>query len=342
MSARVSIGLPVYNGERYLPAAVDSILSQTYTDFELVISDNGSTDSTQELCERYAAQDERVKYHRSEQNRGGTWNFNRVVELSQGEFFRWAAHDDAIAPTYLERCVAALDANPDAVLAHTRVEIIDGDDVSAGVYDAPPMRLDDDRVHVRFHDSTTYHGRCHLIFGVMRRSALDRIPAYGAYGHADGVLLARLIMLGKFVQLDEPLQLMREHADQASTTYGVKGGLDYLAWRAWFDPKYADALGLPVLADRRRVRPKPGRGARCAARRTCSMHRRRLGSRLDHQGAHEAGPHPSSSHTRGPSPGSPHVGNPGTRAVVRVQSVVAVAVTHGCHPPSASTLAWTS
>jgi glycosyltransferase involved in cell wall biosynthesis len=245
MSPRVSIGLPVYNGERYLSAAVDSILAQTYTDFELVISDNGSTDSTQELCRRYAAQDERVKYHRSEENRGGTWNFNRVVELSHGEFFRWAAHDDAIAPTYLERCVAVLDADPDVVLAHTQVEIIDGDDVSSGVYDAPPMRLEDDRVHVRFHDVTTYHGRLHLIFGVVRRDALDRIPAYGAYGHADGVLLARLIMLGKFVQLDEPLQLMREHADQASTTYGVKGGLDYLAWRAWFDPKYADALGFP-------------------------------------------------------------------------------------------------
>jgi glycosyltransferase involved in cell wall biosynthesis len=245
MSPRVSIGLPVYNGERFLPTALDSILAQTYTDFEIVISDNGSSDSTQAICQRYAAQDERVKYHRSEQNRGGTWNFNRVVELSRGEFFRWAAHDDVIAPTYLERCVAVLDANPDVVLAHTRVEIIDEHGVSSGVYDAPAMRLDDDRAHVRFHDVTTYHGRCHLIFGVVRRGALGRIPAYGAYGHADGVLLARLIMLGKFVQLDEPLQLMREHDDQASTTYGVKGGLDYLAWRAWFDPKYADALGFP-------------------------------------------------------------------------------------------------
>ena len=136
--------------------------------------------------------------------------------------------------------------NPYVVLAHTQVEIIDGDDVSGGVY-RPRPRCVSATIGSTFDSTmpTTYHGRCHLIFGVVRRDALDRIPAYGAYGHADGVLLARLIMLGKFVQLNEPLQLMREHADQASTTYGVKGGLDYLAWRAWFDPKYADALGFP-------------------------------------------------------------------------------------------------
>ena len=245
MSPRVSIGLPVYNGERYLTEALDSILAQTYTDFEVVISDNGSTDATQEICQRYATRDERVKYHRSDQNMGGTWNFNRVVELSHGELFRWAAHDDVIAPTYLERCVAALDTHPDAVLAHTRVEIIDDNGVSAGYYHGPPMRREADQVHIRFHDAVTYQGRCHLIFGVMRREALLRIPPYGDYGHADGVLLARLILLGPFVQLNEPLQLMREHAGQASTTYGVKGSIDYQAWRAWFDPKYTDKIGFP-------------------------------------------------------------------------------------------------
>jgi hypothetical protein len=245
VSPRVSIGLPVYNGEQYLAEALDSILAQTYTDFEVVISDNCSTDRTQEICEHYATKDPRVVYHRSEQNLGGTWNFNRVVQLSQGELFRWAAHDDVIAPTYLERCVAALDAQPEAVLAHTRVEIIDENGDSAGVYHGPPMRREAEQVHIRFHDAATYAGRCHLIFGVMRRADLLRIPPYGDFGHTDGVLLARMILLGPFIQLNEPLQLMREHDSQASTTYGVKGGLDYLAWRAWFDPKYADSLGFP-------------------------------------------------------------------------------------------------
>jgi glycosyltransferase involved in cell wall biosynthesis len=250
---KVSIGLPVYNGDNYLREALGSLLGQTFSDFELVISDNGSVDDTRTICEEFAAADERVRYHRSDVNRGGTWNFNRVLELSTGEYFRWAAHDDLIAPTYLQRCVEALDADPDAVLCHTRVEIIDEHGANHGLYVGPPMRRDDPRVHVRFRDAATYGGRCHQIFGLMRRDALLRIPPYGDYGHADGVLLARLILLGPFIELAEPLQLMREHGEQVSTSSGVKGateqgqtgGIDYLAWREWFDPKFADSFGFP-------------------------------------------------------------------------------------------------
>ena len=249
---KVSIGLPVYNGENYLREALESLLDQTFSDFELVISDNGSDDDTRAICEEFAA-DDRVKYHRSDVNRGGTWNFNRVLELSAGEYFRWAAHDDLIAPTYLERCVDALEADAGAVLCHTRVELIDEHGVNHGLYVGPPMRRDDPRTHVRFRDAATYGGRCHQIFGLMRRDALVRIPPYGDYGHADGVLLARLILLGRFIELDQPLQFMREHSAQVSTSSGVKGatrhgatgGIDYLAWRQWFDPKYADSFGFP-------------------------------------------------------------------------------------------------
>jgi glycosyltransferase involved in cell wall biosynthesis len=238
----------VHNGENYLAEALESILSQTFTDFEVIISDNGSTDATSAIGEEFARRDPRVRYHRSNDNLGGTWNFNRVLELARGEYFRWAAHDDVMAPPYLERCVEALDARPDAVLCHTAVEIIDGDGANAGRYEPPPWRRSADQAHVRFHDAVLYKGRCHLIFGLMRREALQRVPAYGDYSHADGVLLARLIMLGPFLHIDEPLQLMREHLAQASTTYGVKsaaGMVDYLAWRSWFDPKYEDRLGFP-------------------------------------------------------------------------------------------------
>src|SRR4051794_27811047 len=78
---RVSIGLPVYNGEKYLAAAIESALRQTFGDLELIISDNGSTDGTREICERFAAEDPRVRYHQEVQNRGAVWNFNRVVQL---------------------------------------------------------------------------------------------------------------------------------------------------------------------------------------------------------------------------------------------------------------------
>ncbi len=245
---RVSIGLPVYNGENYLAEALESLLAQTFTDFEVIISDNGSTDATPAICQEFAARDPRVRIHRSDDNHGGTWNFNRVLDLARGEYFRWAAHDDVVAPRYLERCVDELDARPDAVLCHSAVEIIDGDGVNAGRYEPPPWRFDAEEPHLRFHDAVLYKGRCHLIFALMRREALLRVPAYGDYSHADGVLLARLSLLGPFLHVDAPLQRMREHPAQISTTCGVKsesGMVDYLAWRSWFDPKYADRIGFP-------------------------------------------------------------------------------------------------
>src|SRR5690349_812781 len=91
---QVSIGLPVYNGEKYLLNAIGSLLKQDFEDFELVISDNASTDKTEAMCHEFAAKDKRIRYHRNETNIGATGNYNRVFRLSNGEFFRWASHDD--------------------------------------------------------------------------------------------------------------------------------------------------------------------------------------------------------------------------------------------------------
>ena len=105
---RVSIGMPVYNGEEFLERALDSLLAQSFSDFELIISDNASQDKTQEICLRYAARDPRVKYYRNETNIGAAENFNRVFALSSGEYFKWAGHDDSWTPDYLERCVSSV------------------------------------------------------------------------------------------------------------------------------------------------------------------------------------------------------------------------------------------
>src|SRR5262245_57216615 len=91
---RVSIGLPVYNGAKYLAEAIDSLLEQTFSDFELIISDNGSTDATPAICEEYAAKDGRIRFLRQEINRGLAWNWNCVLEESRGAYFKWAACDD--------------------------------------------------------------------------------------------------------------------------------------------------------------------------------------------------------------------------------------------------------
>ena len=123
----VSIGLAVYNGENYLALAIESVLAQTFTDFELIISDNASTDHTPEICAEYAAKDNRIRYHRNSSNIGATRNENLTFAMSRGKYFRWLGHDDLCAPDQLAACVAVLESDPTVVLCHSEVVEIDDD-----------------------------------------------------------------------------------------------------------------------------------------------------------------------------------------------------------------------
>jgi glycosyltransferase involved in cell wall biosynthesis len=118
---RVSVGLPVYNGEAYLASTLDSILNQTLTDFELVISDNASTDATSEICTAYAAEDGRIKYTRNDRNIGGARNYNRVFALASAPYFTWHAHDDLIGERYLERCLEPLEKDSSVALSYPKI-----------------------------------------------------------------------------------------------------------------------------------------------------------------------------------------------------------------------------
>ena len=128
VNPRVSIGLPVYNGERFISAAIESILSQNYQDLELIILDNASTDRTGEICRSYAETDRRVRYFRNIQNVGAAANFNLAFQLARGIYFKWAASDDLCRPAFIERCVELLDAQPDAVLAFPDPEFVNEDE----------------------------------------------------------------------------------------------------------------------------------------------------------------------------------------------------------------------
>src|SRR5919109_5579420 len=123
--ARVSIGMPVYNGVRFLKEAIESILAQTFEDFELIISDNASIDQTEQICREYAAKDKRIRYYRNEKNLGAARNYNRVFELSTGEYFKWQAHDDLCDPQFLEKGVAVLARDPSIVLCYSKFLRID-------------------------------------------------------------------------------------------------------------------------------------------------------------------------------------------------------------------------
>ena len=122
---RVSIGLPIYNAEQFLEETLRSLLSQTVPDFELIITDNASTDNTQNICQAYAARDDRIRYYRNEQNIGCDPNFNRVFSLSRGKYFKWAAFDDVCAPNFLEVCLEVLDNEPQVILCYPKTKLID-------------------------------------------------------------------------------------------------------------------------------------------------------------------------------------------------------------------------
>jgi len=227
---RVGIALPVYNGQRFLAEALESLLAQTYGDFEIVVCDNASTDRSAEIADRFAARDRRVRVVRNDEHVGAAENFNRAFALCEGELFKWAAHDDLCAPGFLARCVEALDRRPAAVLAWPRARVIDEE---GRVVEDYPLSLDTDapRPVDRFSALLAGH-RCYEIFGVIRRSALAGTPLIGRFNHGDGVLLAELALRGPFAEVPEPLFLARRHPGQSMQMLD-----DRAAYAAWFDPR---------------------------------------------------------------------------------------------------------
>lgn len=236
---RVSLGLPVYNGENFLREAIDSILTQTFDDFELIISDNASTDTTEEICREYAAKDQRIRYYRNEYNLGAAPNYNRVFELATGDYFKWCAHDDICAPEFLERCVELLEQDTSVVLCHTQTKLIDEqgrllrDNQTQRRADSPLLEL-------RFRE-ILYENDCFQIFGLIRSNLLKKTRLIESYAHGDGVLLARLALLGKFNEIPEYLFFNREHPQMsmqiAESTYE-----DYTSW---FDTARKGKIGFP-------------------------------------------------------------------------------------------------
>lgn len=169
-SPKVSIGLPVFNGEQFLREAIDSILNQTFTDFELIICDNCSTDSTREICQDYQSKDPRIRYYRNEVNLGGANNANLTFQLSVGEYFRWAAYDDICSPQLLEKCVEVLDNNPSVVLSYGQTIKIDGRGETIG--ESLTRIGDSESPHARLLSIASRSHQCEVIYGLYRADLL--------------------------------------------------------------------------------------------------------------------------------------------------------------------------
>ena len=228
---RVSVGVPVYNGERYLAQTLDSLLSQTFDDFEIIVCDNASTDLTETICRTYAAQDARIRYVRNVVNLGASENYRRVLELSSGEYFRWANSDDLSSPEALARCVKILDQEPAVVLSYPKTTLIDDHGNFISEYE-DGLNLQSPHAYERFAQAFTNVGLVHVIYGLMRSKALRQTKLLRNFPGGDIPLVLELALYGRFWEIPERLFYCRIHGT-SSSSYGH----DVTRTQEFFDPK---------------------------------------------------------------------------------------------------------
>lgn len=212
----VSIGLPVYNGENYLEEAIQSILQQTYTNFELIICDNASTDRTSDICKHYSHIDSRITYYRNSENTGAARNFNRTFQLSKGKYFKWSAHDDLIDPRFLEYAVDVLEKRSDVVLCSSLITIRDEFRHIDSPYHIIFTESEHKKPFIRFRETLDKKNHaCFDVFGLYRKSVLSKTPLIQDYIGSDRVLISLTTLMGKIHILNGYYCLFRDHKDRS-------------------------------------------------------------------------------------------------------------------------------
>ncbi|AFZ44049.1 glycosyl transferase family 2 [Halothece sp. PCC 7418] len=268
----LTLGMPIYNGERFLRETLESILNQTFENFELIISDNASTDKTQAICQEYAAQDQRICYYCNDDNLGAARNYNRVFQLSKGTYFKWVAHDDLLAPEYLERCIEVLEQNSALVLCYSRTIFIDQEGNEIRKASSNLLQLTSPKPHQRFEqyqklffnkgrldrqgsnlkekpikadsDLTQHHpagDRWLPIFGVIRSNLLKGTPLIASYVNSDAILLGELALLGQFYEVPEYLFRYRDYGEASGRKHN-----GYYEYNVWFDPVNKNKIVMPL------------------------------------------------------------------------------------------------
>jgi len=236
---RLTVGLPVYNGANYLAESLDALLGQSYEDFELIISDNASTDGTAGICRRYEKQDSRIRYIRQPRNIGLAPNHNFVVEQASGELFKWASNDDLYGRDLLRRCVDALDEYPHVVLAHSWTAMIDGSGTVTEAIEYPlataSLRAPERFRSMLFDNGSDDDG------GVIRVEILRRMSVKDSYHHADRTIIAEIGLHGPFYQVPDWLYFRRDHPERAERACPT-----VRARCANMDPRRADRLRHPA------------------------------------------------------------------------------------------------
>lgn len=227
---RISIGMPLYNREKYVGAAIEAHLAQTYGDFELIITDNASTDRGAEICRDYASRDPRIKFYANSRNLGATGNFRRCFELATGEYFRWHPSDDLVSPNLLARAVDLLDHDPSIMTAYGRTKLIDAQGSFVADFDEN-LHLMDDRPSTRWQDVQRNIRLGNLHYGLTRTALLRKTGLLRNYNGGDIPLIAEMSLYGKFYEIPDAFFYRRIHEQAASSS-----SKDEKAWAAFFDP----------------------------------------------------------------------------------------------------------
>ncbi|MEO8097262.1 MAG: glycosyltransferase [Acidobacteriota bacterium] len=258
----ICLGLPVYNGEKYLRPAIDSVLAQTYTAFTLTISDNCSTDGTEAICREYERRDPRVHYHRNQKNLGAIRNFDQVLAWADTKYFAWIAHDDIWAPRFLEACVEVLDLDEGVVVAFAAVREIDQNGEVIQDFNVP-HRLDSPVRSIRVQDVAVLRHRAYAAYGLFRTDVLRTIPILQPYVDSDRAFLMRLALRGRFFEIPERLFFSRTHDERYSSLSSTPRlqvswfdtsrsvGIFFPYWRLWRE--YFRAVALAPISRREKL-----------------------------------------------------------------------------------------
>jgi len=239
----VSVAVPVWNGEDYLARALDSILAQTLSDIEVVILDNASTDATPAIAQAYVARDPRMRYIRHPQNIGSNPNFNAGARATAGRYLKWLAADDTVDPTFLERCVAVLEADPSVALCTTQFRDVGPDDELLGHH---PYRFDlsgPDPAR-RFGSLMCGDRGQRIMMGVIRRAVLDRTRLLADYVGSDRAFVGEIALHGRIVEIPEELWSSREHPQRSTHTRKS---------RAWDPRRRARMIHLAIVRELWRI-----------------------------------------------------------------------------------------
>lgn len=217
----ITIGLPVYNSEKYLEQSLQSLLAQTYADFVLIISDNASTDRTAAICSKFADADSRIKYFRNETNIGNPRNFNRIAQLTTTRYLKWSTADDFWKPNFLELALEVMERDPTIALCYPQAVIVDASGGNPTPYDDVLHLVQEDAAD-RFLTLLQTIRLAHQHLGLIRMSHLRQTRLLGAHVGSDINLLAELTLYGKFVELPQRLFFRRMHEDSGSWKRGDK------------------------------------------------------------------------------------------------------------------------